>query len=374
MSLNTNSTLALRYRPKRLEDLAGHESIVGTLRGLFKKGSCPNAFMIVGPSGVGKTTIARMISRYFNCETDNACGKCKSCLDMDTMSNMDYKEVNAAEAGNKDDVRAIIEAAQFKPRNKLRIFFLDEVHKMGTHGVNALLKILEEPPQSTLFILATTNPESIPNTKAVCGRCTPLILDPPSREAIADRLMVVAKAEKISWMNDKAGLAIGEASGGHVRDALQILESTNNYIEGLDEPPSRRELRTIIGRLSVQTVDRSMDKLGLALLAGLYTFKPKMVQEAIMGTDDHLGLINKALYLNYYVLSKVLVGSHEKLWDTQMNKAAMAYLKGQGAKMTAEDVIVINQALTNLRSEMQSFTVDAKFLTSARLLPVALGD
>ena len=127
----TNETFALKYRPKKLEDLAGHKQIISGIRGMLKAKDVPNAFMLVGPSGVGKTTISRMLARYLNCETMDACGKCDSCKAMDDLSSMDYTEVNASESGNIDTIRKLIESSSFRPRGRFRIIMLDECLPTG---------------------------------------------------------------------------------------------------------------------------------------------------------------------------------------------------------------------------------------------------
>ena len=253
--IKTNETFALKYRPKKLEELAGHKQIISGIRGMLKAKDVPNAFMLVGPSGTGKTTISRMIARYLNCETMDACGKCDSCKAMDDLSSMDYVEVNASESGNIETIRKLIESSSFRPRGRFRVIFLDEVHRLSMQAANALLKPLEEPPEHTLWILATTDPDKIPNSKAVCGRCTQLILNKPTREEIAERLISIAKDAKLKWVKEKYALDIAEASGGHVRDAVQILQAVNTAIRGHDGKPSKKEIKQMVSDLSVKTVD-----------------------------------------------------------------------------------------------------------------------
>lgn len=131
MEIKTNNTLALKYRPRKFEDLAGHADIVTGLKGMLKSQELPNAYAIVGLSGTGKTTIGRMIARYLNCETQTGCGKCQSCKEMDAGANMDYTEINASESGNIETVRKQIEAANFKPRYNVRVILWDECIPAG---------------------------------------------------------------------------------------------------------------------------------------------------------------------------------------------------------------------------------------------------
>lgn len=365
--MKTNETLALKYRPKKLEDLAGHANIISGIKGMLKSQEIPNAFLLVGPSGVGKTTISRMLARYLNCETMNACGKCESCKAMDDLSHMDYTEVNGSESGNIDTIRKLIESASFRPRSRFRIIMLDEIHRISAPAANALLKPLEEPPEHTLWILATTDPDKIPNSKAVCGRCTQIILNKPTREEIAHRLMDVAKDAKLKWVKESYALNIAEASGGHVRDALQILQSVNTAIKGYDGKPSKKEIKQMVSELSVKTVDLDTEKTTLNILVAIYTNDAARLQKAVLDVEDHTQIINKVLMLNYYLLNKLLVGTHEKIWETKINKALYNYLSDKGMPPVSL-VAEVHKSLVNLKAEMATYVVNGEHLLTSHLM------
>lgn len=365
--MKTNETLALKYRPIKLEDLAGHKQVISGIKGMLKAKDVPNAFMLVGPSGVGKTTISRMIARYINCETMNACGKCESCKSMDDLSSMDYTEVNASESGNIETIRKLIESSSFRPRGRFRVIMLDEVHRLSIAASNALLKPLEEPPEHTLWILATTDPDKIPNSKAVCGRCTQIVLNKPTREEIAERLIAIAKDARLKWVKEKYALEIAEASGGHVRDAIQILQSVNTAIKGMDEKPTKKEIKQMVSDLSVKTVDLDTEKTTLNILIGLYTNDARRLQKAILDVDDYTPVINKVLALNYYLLNKLLVSKHSKIWETKVNRALYDYLLDNGMP-DVKLVALVHKSLTQLKSEMSSYVVDGDHLLTAYLM------
>lgn len=371
-TINTNNTLALRYRPHVLEDIAGHADVVKTLSGMFKTGNVPNAIALVGPSGVGKTTFSRIIARYLNCEHGTGCGKCDSCKAMDNGSHPDYKEINAAESGNIDTIRQLIEMARLRPRHKVRVIMMDEAHRLTLAGSNALLKPLEEPPPQTLWIIATTDPEKIPNSKAIMGRCAQLVLHLPTKEQIGGRLLSIAQAEDIKWLNEDTSLTIAEASNGHVRDAVQILDSVNNHVLALDRIPRGRRLTRLIEDLSVKSQGIDVDKLAMSLLLGIYTGDAARVQSVILDAEDHLSLVNKAMYLNYYLVGTSAVGKHAKLWSNRINQALVSALKDKRIKLTVDNTSDVHSVLTRLRSEMQGFLVGAEHLMTMHLTRLAV--
>ena len=154
-NLNTRQTLALRYRPKRLSEMVGQSEAVATVQGYLDREAAPNAFMLVGPSGTGKTTMSRLIARHLNCDDLSACEKCESCKAMDRGNDghPDYTEVNGAESGGVDTIRALIETARYRPTYNLRIIHIDEVHRSTNAAMNSLLKPLEEPSLQTLSLI-----------------------------------------------------------------------------------------------------------------------------------------------------------------------------------------------------------------------------
>ena len=318
------------------------------------------------------TTIGRMIARYLNCETQTGCGKCQSCKEMDAGANMDYTEINASESGNIETVRKQIEAANFKPRYNVRVILWDEVHRFSVAAVNALLKPLEEPPAHTLWILCTTDPEKIPNYKAVLGRCTMLNLSPPTKEEIAKRLSFIAKKESFNWLSKDNALDIAEASGGHVRDAVQILESVARHIKGLDKVPKKKKLSQLVHGLAVKNVDGNTDKLAMNILIGIYSKDVKRCQKAILETEDYTAMINKLLYLNMYLVNKLILGSHSKIWDTVVSKGLWNYLNDKDIKLKEKNVLLVHEVLTQLKEKASAYLVGGDHLFTAALTTLCL--
>ena len=229
MSKNNNYiVLARKYRPKNLKDVIGQEDICSVIEGSIKLNRVAHAFLFSGTRGVGKTTLARILSKILNCEkleVENieACHKCANCISIENESNMDVIEIDAASRTGVADVREIIENINYKPvSSKKKIFIIDEVHMLSKAAFNALLKTLEEPPTDVTFIFATTETEKIPVT--VLSRCQHFSLQRVSLELIAKHLIQVSKLEGYE-LDFEASKLIAQCSEGSMRDALSILEN-----------------------------------------------------------------------------------------------------------------------------------------------------
>jgi len=221
------SSLAVKYRPKTFEDHVGQEPIVKALRNALRLKRISNAYLFAGPRGVGKTTTARIFAKGLNCEasddiTDNPCGKCRACRDIELGRHPDVIEIDAASNRGIDEIRAIRESVKYLPsRGRKKVYIIDEAHMLTMEAFNALLKTLEEPPEHVVFILATTDPHRIPPT--ILSRLQKYEFKPISPFDIIRRLQFIAQQEGIE-VEDRALQEIARRSEGSLRDAISMLE------------------------------------------------------------------------------------------------------------------------------------------------------
>lgn len=220
-----SETLYRKYRPTTFADVAGQDHIKTILRNQLKQGTVAHAYLFAGPRGVGKTTIARLLSKAINCLQLNdgqPCGACAGCLAVSEGKTMDVFEIDAASHTGVDNVREnVIEAARFAPTSlKKKVFIIDEVHGLSTPAFNALLKTLEEPPAHVLFILATTELHKVPET--ILSRCQRFDFHRLSAEVIVERLGSLAKQESVNVDNEVL-VSIARLSEGCLRDAESLL-------------------------------------------------------------------------------------------------------------------------------------------------------
>ena len=222
--------LARKYRPKSFKDLIGQDLLVKTLTNAFKVNRIAHAFILTGIRGVGKTTTARIISACLNCTgsdglgglTIEPCGICDSCESISRGNNVDVLEVDAASRTGVADVREIIDSVKYKPASaRYKVFIIDEVHMLSNSAFNALLKTLEEPPEHTKFIFATTEIQKIPIT--VISRCQRYDLNRVSTETLMVHLKNILNKEGRELDENILSLII-RGSEGSVRDALSILD------------------------------------------------------------------------------------------------------------------------------------------------------
>jgi DNA polymerase III subunit gamma/tau len=262
--------LARKWRPKRFAEMVGQEHVLRALTNALDSGKVHHAFLFTGTRGVGKTTVARILAKSLNCETNgvssNPCGVCAACKEIDEGRFVDLIEVDAASRTKVDDTRDMLDNVQYAPtRGRYKVYLIDEVHMLSNHSFNALLKTLEEPPPHVKFLLATTDPQKLPVT--VLSRCLQFSLKRLSATLIGERLKFISAAENLAF--EPAAIALlSRAAEGSMRDALSLLDQLIAFGGGaVNEANARSMLGTIdrghVGRL-VEAVSRGD---GAALLA-----------------------------------------------------------------------------------------------------------
>jgi DNA polymerase III subunit gamma/tau len=235
-------TLYLKYRPQTIDEL-DLGNVRETLTNIINSGNIPHAFLFSGPKGTGKTSAARILAKVINCENlgknGEPCNKCSSCLSIINGSNIDVIELDAASNRGIDDIRSLKEGIYLSPASaKKKVYIIDEVHMLTLEAANAFLKTLEEPPDHVVFILATTNPEKLPET--VISRLTRINFTKASDEDVARQLNRVAKGEEIK-ITPAAIKLISKKSDGSFRDAVKILESLSFKSKDITEDDIKEE-------------------------------------------------------------------------------------------------------------------------------------
>ncbi|HGF8860658.1 TPA: DNA polymerase III subunit gamma/tau [Neisseria meningitidis] len=278
--------LARKWRPKTFADLVGQEHVVKALQNALDEGRLHHAYLLTGTRGVGKTTIARILAKSLNCENaqhGEPCGVCESCTQIDAGRYVDLLEIDAASNTGIDNIREVLENAQYAPTaGKYKVYIIDEVHMLSKSAFNAMLKTLEEPPEHVKFILATTDPHKVPVT--VLSRCLQFVLRNMTAQQVADHLAHVLDSEKIAY--EPAALQLlGRAAAGSMRDALSLLDQAIALGSG---KVAENDVRQMIGAVDKQYLYELLTGIinqdGAALTA-----KAQEMAACAVGFDNALG-------------------------------------------------------------------------------------
>ena len=228
---NNYQVLARKYRSNTFDDLIGQDELVTTLKNAIISGRIAHAYIFTGIRGTGKTSTARILARALNClgidgknttPTTKPCGVCENCIAIKEDRHIDVIEMDAASNTGVDDMRELIEGAQYKPTNaRYKVYIIDEVHMLSKNAFNALLKTLEEPPEYVKFIFATTDIRKVPMT--ILSRCQRFELSRVNNKTLSEHFKRIAKLENINISDDALNM-IAKFSGGSVRDGLSILD------------------------------------------------------------------------------------------------------------------------------------------------------
>lgn len=317
-----------RYRPVVFDDVYGQETIVKTLKNSIKNNSFGHAYMFFGPRGTGKTSISKIFARSLNCLEPidgNSCGKCKNCLISYEKECVDIIEIDAASNNGVDEIRELKNKISLVPAElKYKVYIIDEVHMLSIGAFNALLKTLEEPPKHVIFILATTDPQKVPET--IISRCQCFSFKRISSDSIKANLQKICLNEKIEIEDDVINEIAYSCDGG-MRDALSSLDQLRSYT---DKKITLEDYANINSTLTDAQIDEFFEK--------------------IFTTDYNnvLSLIKK-----YNEQGKNIINILEKLMRSMRDKIINFYLKGSACKFDVQNihklVLLINEKIIDIK-------------------------
>jgi DNA polymerase-3 subunit gamma/tau len=257
--------LARKYRPQKFSEVIGQEHVTGTLQNAIAQERIAHGYIFSGHRGIGKTTVARILAMALNCRSTNGttgkppvepCGICESCTEIRNGNSVDVIEIDAATNRGIDEIRELREAARYRPaRDRFKIYILDEAHQITDAAFNALLKTLEEPPSHVVFMMATTQPEDIPQT--IRSRCQHFSYRAMKFDAIVAQLRDIVTREEIAADEDALAM-LAEAGDGSMRDALSILDqaiaSTSGHL-------TLEAVRSLIGSAPAAALETIMQEV-----------------------------------------------------------------------------------------------------------------
>ena len=333
----TNKILALKYRPQEFKDLIGQEVMAQTIINAIKLGKTPNAYLLTGIRGVGKTTTARLIAKALNCKKNEdpkiTCSSdkfCPTCQEIINSNHIDILEMDAASKTGIDDVRELIENSKYSPTSaKFKIFIIDEVHMLSKQAFNGLLKTLEEPPPSLKFILATTEVRKIPVT--ILSRCQRYDLKRVSIEQLCEHLNKIAIKENGKISGDAIRL-IARTSEGSVRDSISLLDRAliSQSINNIQIEES--EVRQMLG-----LADKSkIIYLFMEVLSGNDKDALKLLHELISDGLDAKNFLNDILEVLYLFSRRTSLGPIEK--DMLISEAEAQIINQNSKNIDMQDI------------------------------------
>ncbi len=343
----THKVLALKYRPKNFKELIGQDIMVETIINSIKINKLPNAYLLTGIRGVGKTTTARLIAKALNCSkdflTEENCN-CNNCNEISNSKHLDVLEMDAASRTGIDDVRELIESSKYNPTSaKYKIIILDEVHMLSKQAFNGLLKTLEEPPPHLKFIFATTEVKKIPVT--IISRCQRFDLHRVTVENLVKNLKKILDIEK-TQIPDGALTLIAKAAEGSVRDSLSLLDRAliSQTIDGknIDEAFIRKMLGI---------ADRS--KI-LNLLTFVFEGKQdqamKQLRELVDEGIQPINFLNDLLEIIYFIQQKKTLGNLDS--ELSMSESEQSTISSISENINIKTLIVFWQFILKVMDEI----------------------
>jgi DNA polymerase III subunit gamma/tau len=364
--------LARKYRPQRFAEVIGQEHVTRTLKNAIEQQRIAHGYIFSGHRGIGKTTVARILAMALNCRSADhpvpePCGVCESCTEIRAGNSVDVIEIDAATNRGIDEIRELRDAARYRPaRDRFKIWILDEAHQITDAAFNALLKTLEEPPGHVIFMLATTQPEDIPQT--IRSRCQHFSFHAVRFDDILGQLRDIAGRENIKAEPDALAL-LAEAGDGSMRDALSILDQA---IACCGETLTAEVVRQLVGTVPSATLEQMMQAVERGSSEEVLRLADKLISE---GQNPIHFARQMVRFLRNAIVAKVAGGDSELLQISSDERQRVARV-AEG--FTEEDLARYLQIMLRTHSELgykqeQRFHLELGLLKMAhasRLLPL----
>ena len=338
-----------KYRPKKFEDVVSQTTIIQTLENSIKTSHIGHAYLFSGPRGTGKTTAAKIFARAVNCLNykDDLCNECKNCICSGQKECMDIIEIDAASNNGVDEIRELRNKVKILPSElKYKVYIIDEVHMLSIGAFNALLKTLEEPPEHVIFILATTDPQKIPNT--IISRCQTFQFKKISPNDIKQMLEKIASNEKIE-IEDEVLTSIASVSDGGLRDAIGLLDKLSSYKLG---KITYSDFLTING----QIIENELLEFENSILTHKNNVMLEKIENYYNDGKDLVQILKQLIYhlkdilINYYIKNENLEYSEKEIVElvSLLNEKISDIKKSDDIKVYVEILLLhfINQNKT----------------------------
>jgi DNA polymerase-3 subunit gamma/tau len=302
--------LARKYRPQNFSDVIGQDHVTRTLKNALEQGRTAHGYIFSGHRGIGKTTVARILAMALNCRSSDKpvtepCGVCESCTEIRAGNSVDVIEIDAATNRGIDEIRELREAARYRPaRDRFKIYILDEAHQITDPAFNALLKTLEEPPSHVVFMLATTQPEDIPQT--IRSRCQHFSFRAVRFEEILGQLKDLAARENVQADEDALAL-LAEAGDGSIRDALSILDQA---IASCDGRLTAEAVRQLVGAAPSTVLEEVMQAVARSSSEEVLRLVDRLISEGHSPTHFARQMVR---FLRNTVVAKIAGGDSSLL-------------------------------------------------------------
>ena len=352
---------ARKWRPRQFDEVVGQEHITATLKNAVHSGRIAQCYLFCGPRGVGKTTTARILAKVLNCadpRDGNPCETCDSCQSIATSTSMNVLEIDGASNNSVDDIRELREVVRYAATQGVyKIYIIDEVHMLSTSAFNALLKTLEEPPEHVVFIFATTEVQSVPDT--ILSRCQRFNFRRISAGQIAAHLGTIAQAEGIEVEEGALHLLASRADGA-LRDAEGLLDQ----VVSLGAEVSQQAVVQVLGLVDRGLYFELLDAMREAAPAQVLDIVARAVDEGVDIEEFVYGLVE---LLRHLLFAKIQGGTDE----LDMAEDARQRCGELAAAMEVEDLLRMMQSLLDLEADIKR-SVQPRFRVEIALVHLAL--